>query len=179
MDEATLDGFIGSLTRLRDLAVFLLMLDGGLRPGEVLSLHLDDISGRRRLTVRMWDDHPRGARGESRTERIVDLHESRTLDAVSRYVMHVRPLEAANPFVFPVGGNSTRRLGPPRLRTRLARERQLTQDALQRGWPREVERHNAIADRISTLLAELGEATTFTPTTAGDVWPSRTRPVTA
>ncbi|MEV7237211.1 tyrosine-type recombinase/integrase [Streptomyces sp. NPDC051020] len=113
VDEAVLEHFIGSLKRLRDLAVFLLMLDGGLRPGEVLSLHLDDVSyGRRRVTVRKRDDHPRGVRGKSRTERVVDLHEPRTLDAVSRYVMHERPLDAAGPFVFLVGGKGTRRLEP-------------------------------------------------------------------
>ncbi|GAB2816713.1 tyrosine-type recombinase/integrase [Streptomyces chlorus] len=113
VDEAVLEQFIGSLKRLRDLAMFLLMLDGGLRPGEVLSLHLDDISyGRRRVTVRKRDDHPRGVRGKSRTERVVDLHEPRTLDAVSRYVMHERPLDATSPFVFLVGGKGTRRLEP-------------------------------------------------------------------
>ncbi|MET8030337.1 tyrosine-type recombinase/integrase [Streptomyces avermitilis] len=113
VDEAVLEQFIGSLKRLRDLAVFLLMLDGGLRPGEVLSLHLDDISyGRRRVTVRKRDDHPRGVRGKSRTERVVDLHEPRTLEAVSRYVMHERPLDATSPFVFLVGGMGTRRLEP-------------------------------------------------------------------
>jgi integrase/recombinase XerD len=113
VDEAVLEQFIGSLKRLRDLAVFLLMLDGGLRPGEVLSLHLDDISyGRRRVTVRKRDDHPRGVRGKSRTERVVDLHEPRTLEAVSRYVMHERPLDATSQFVFLVGGKGTRRLEP-------------------------------------------------------------------
>ncbi|MET7852688.1 tyrosine-type recombinase/integrase [Streptomyces avermitilis] len=113
VDEAVLEQFIGSLKRLRDLAVFLLILDGGLRPGEVLSLHLDDISyGRRRVTVRKRDDHPRGVRGKSRTERVVDLHEPRTLEAVSRYVMHERPLDATSPFVFLVGGKGTRRLEP-------------------------------------------------------------------
>jgi len=113
MDEAVLEGFIGSLTRLRDLAMFLLMLDGGLRPGEVLCLQLADISyGRRRITVCKRDDHPRGARGKSRTERVVDLHDPRTLDAVSRYVMHERPLQAPSPFVFLVGGAGARRLEP-------------------------------------------------------------------
>lgn len=80
MEKEALEGFIGSLTRLRDLAMFLLMLDGGLRPGEVLSLHLADLSyGRRRVTVGKRDDHPHGAQGKSRTERVVDLHEPRTL----------------------------------------------------------------------------------------------------
>ncbi|MBL3670097.1 site-specific integrase [Streptomyces sp. M2CJ-2] len=51
----------------------------------------------------------------------------------------------------------------PRLRSRLAREQQLAQDAVERGWPREVERHNAIADRIRGLLADLGESTEPSP----------------
>jgi integrase/recombinase XerD len=113
MRPEDLEMFLGGLTRLRDLAMFLLMLDGGLRPGEVLSLHLADIAyGRRRVTVRKRDDHPRGARGKSRTERVVDLHEPRTLDAVSRYVMHERPLEATSPFVFLLGGAGQRRCEP-------------------------------------------------------------------
>jgi integrase len=45
----------------------------------------------------------------------------------------------------------------PRLRARLTREQQLAQDAVERGWPREVERHKAIAERIRDLLADLGE----------------------
>jgi len=45
----------------RDLAMVLLMLDGGLRPGEVLGLHLEDLAyGRRRVTIRKLDDHPAG-----------------------------------------------------------------------------------------------------------------------
>ena len=113
MSEPDLSALLSGLKRLRDLAMLLLMLDGGLRPGEVLSLHLDDISyGRRRVTIRKRDDHPLGARGKSRAERVVDLHEPRTLDAVSRYVMHERPLEATSPFVFLVGGNGRRRCEP-------------------------------------------------------------------
>src|SRR5664280_694993 len=38
--QAVLD----SMATLRDLAMTLLMLDGGLRPGEVLGLHLDDVA---------------------------------------------------------------------------------------------------------------------------------------
>ncbi|MGW6206298.1 hypothetical protein ACWF9B_21985 [Streptomyces sp. NPDC055089] len=47
----------------------------------------------------------------------------------------------------------------PRLRSRLAREQELAQDAVELGWPREVERHNAITERICGLLADLGEST--------------------
>lgn len=114
---------------MRDLAIFLLMLDGGLRPGEVLCLQLTDVSyGRRRVTVRKRDDHPRGARAKARHERVVDLHEPRTLDAVNRYVLHERPLEAESPFLFLVGGNGLRRCEP------------LSYQAVVRGFARRLDR---------------------------------------
>jgi integrase/recombinase XerD len=52
MNSSDLELFLGGLKRLRDLAMFLLMLDGGLRPGEVLSLHLEDIVAKRGEPVR-------------------------------------------------------------------------------------------------------------------------------
>jgi integrase/recombinase XerD len=113
MAPTDVEALLSSLTRVRDLAIFLLMLDGGLRPGEVLSLHLEDVAyGQRRVTIRKRDDHPRGARGKSRAERVVDLHEPRTLNAVSQYVLHERPRETLHPFLFMVGGNGARRLEP-------------------------------------------------------------------
>jgi integrase len=45
----------------------------------------------------------------------------------------------------------------PRLRERHELELTLAQDARERGWPREHERHCAIAHRVSNLLKELGE----------------------
>jgi integrase len=47
----------------------------------------------------------------------------------------------------------------PRLRARLEVEQQLVQDADDRGWTREVERHTSIGRRLQGLLAELGEST--------------------
>jgi integrase/recombinase XerD len=129
MSSEDIDALLASLTMLRDLAIFLLMLDGGLRPGEVLCLQLDDISyGRRRVTIRKRDDHPRGAWAKARHERVVDLHEPRTLDAVNRYVLHERPLEAESPFVFLVGGNGARRCDP------------LSYPAVARGFARRLDR---------------------------------------
>jgi len=123
------DALLASFTTARDLAIFLLMLDGGLRPGEVLCLQLEDVAyGRRRVTVRKRDDHPRGARAKARRERVVDLHEPRTLDAVSRYVLHERPVEAVSPFVFLVGGRGVRRCEP------------LSYQALARGFARRLDR---------------------------------------
>ncbi|MGY0065825.1 tyrosine-type recombinase/integrase [Streptomyces sp. QTS137] len=57
---------LSQLRGLRDKAIMLLMLHGGLRPGEVLALHLDDLAyGRRRVVVRHRDGHPKGARSKS------------------------------------------------------------------------------------------------------------------
>jgi integrase/recombinase XerD len=123
------DALLVSTTTVRDLAILLLMLDGGLRPGEVLCLQPEDVAyGRRRVTIRKRDDHPRGARAKGRRERVVDLHELRTLDAVSRYVLDERPVEAASPFVFLVGGAGTRRCEP------------LSHQAIARGFARRLDR---------------------------------------
>jgi len=48
-------------------------------------------------------------RSKSRTERVVDLHEAGTLEAVSAYVMHERPHDTMSPILFLVGGNGPRR----------------------------------------------------------------------
>jgi integrase/recombinase XerD len=104
---------LGALRCRRDLALVRLMLDGGLRPGEALGLHLGDVAyGRRRVTIRHREDHPRGVRQKSRTERVVDLHEAVTLDAVGAYVMSERPADAETPILFLVGGRGRRRREP-------------------------------------------------------------------
>lgn len=129
LTDGDIEALLNDMSRLRDVAIFLLMLDGGLRPSEVLLLHLDDISyGRRRVTIRKRDDHPSGLRAKSREERVVDLHRPRTLDAVSRYVLHERPLDTATPFVFLVGGGGSRRCQP------------LSYAAVARGFARRLDR---------------------------------------
>lgn len=45
----------------------------------------------------------------------------------------------------------------PRLRSRLVTEHALIVDAVERGWDRKVERHQRTVDRITGLLADLGE----------------------
>ncbi|ESW59093.1 MAG: transposase [Rhodobacter sp. CACIA14H1] len=113
MSDDQIERLVAELTSLRDRSLVLLMLHGGLRPGEALSLHLEDIAyGRRRVTVRCRDDHPKGARGKSRVERVVDLHDGQALDTISAYVMRDRPRETDTPFIFLVGGNGTRRSEP-------------------------------------------------------------------
>ena len=113
LDDDQVTKLLGVLRCLRDRAVVLLMLQGGLRPGEVLGLRLEDVAyGRRRVVVRHRDDHPKGARSKSRYERVVDLHEPEALATLSAYVMSERPADAASPLVFLVGGGGRRRLEP-------------------------------------------------------------------
>lgn len=101
------------IVRLRDRAMFLLMLQGGLRPGEVLNLHLEDIEyGRRRVTIRYRTDHPKGVRTKSRTERVVDIYEPEALAAVSAYVMSERPSKAPTSHLFLVCGAGQRATEP-------------------------------------------------------------------
>ncbi len=113
MSDGQVEQLLLSFSRWRDKAMLLLMLQGGLRPGEVLSLHLDDIEyGHRRVIVRYHTDHPKGVRTKSRRERVVDLHEPEALHAVATYVMQERPLDFQSPYVFLVGGKGRRRGEP-------------------------------------------------------------------
>ena len=92
MAREDVERFLASLTTLRDRAIFLLCVNGGLRPAEALTLRLSDIQyGQRRVIIRFVENDPRGLRTKSRVERIVDLHDPFTLPALSAYVMHERP----------------------------------------------------------------------------------------
>jgi integrase/recombinase XerD len=113
LSEHQIAALLDALRSRRDVVLVKLMLNAGLRPGEVLGLHLSDIAyGRRRIAVRCRDDHPKGARSKSRTERFVDLHDSDTLIALNAYVMTERSTEAQTPFVFLVDGRGARRCEP-------------------------------------------------------------------
>jgi integrase len=104
LEDAQVQALLGQLRCLRDRALVLLMLQGGLRPGEALGLHLEDVAyGRRRIVVRHRADHPKGVRSKSRTERVVDLHEPEALATLSAYVLQERPGEAETPLVFLIG----------------------------------------------------------------------------
>ncbi|MGT2428922.1 tyrosine-type recombinase/integrase [Cupriavidus basilensis] len=114
MSDEQIDALFGELHCQRDRAILRLMLDGGLRPGEALGLHLEDVRyGQRRVMVRYRNDHPKGVRAKSRFERVVDLHDPTTLEIVNMYVMTERPNDGDSPFVFLIGGAGRRRLEPP------------------------------------------------------------------
>ena len=113
MDGTQVSQLIEELKLRRDKVMTLLMLNGGLRPGEVLNLHLEDIQyGRCRIIIRHRTDHPRGVRTKSRTERIVDLRDNTTLQSLSDYVMNERPKESTTTHVFLRGGRGQRRNEP-------------------------------------------------------------------
>jgi integrase/recombinase XerD len=113
ISDETYRALISVMRTKRDRALLELMHEGGLRPGEALGLHLEDISyGRRRVTVRFRDDHPKGVRQKSRRERVVDLLEDRALPAINDYVLRERPQDADTSLVFLVGGRGKRRHDP-------------------------------------------------------------------
>lgn len=113
LSDEQIDVLLAQLRSRRDVALTLLLLDGGLRPGEVLGLCLDDIVwGRRYLVVRPRDGGSPRARAKGRRERVVDLHERRTLAALRDYIMNERPRDADSPHIFLVGGKGQRRCQP-------------------------------------------------------------------
>src|SRR5437764_6450300 len=67
LSDDQIDQLFASLHLKRDKAMLLLMLHGGLRPGEVLCLQLSDLQyGRKRVIIRYRTEHPKGARTKSR-----------------------------------------------------------------------------------------------------------------
>ena len=113
LSDVQVNALFEALRSKRDRALLGLMLHGGLRPGEALGLHIEDVSyGRRRVAIRPRNDHPKGVRAKSRYERWVDLREADTLAAVNNYVMTERPTDAVTPFLFVAGGGGTHRLEP-------------------------------------------------------------------
>lgn len=111
LDEDDLAALRGALRTDRDRAIVELLHEGGLRPGEALGLQLghDIRFGRRQVIVRHRTDHPRGARGKSRTDRVVDLGTGHALAAVNTYLMGERPADVESPWLFLVGGRGARR----------------------------------------------------------------------
>lgn len=113
LDDDTIRAVTRHLRSRRDRAIVLVMLEGGLRPGEAINLRVRDVEYyRRRVVVRFCDDHPKGARTKSRTERVVDLYEGPALQAIREYVLYERPSDTGSPFLFLVGRRGRRRAEP-------------------------------------------------------------------
>ncbi len=113
MSDEEVNQLIEALHTWRDKAMIRLMLQGGLRPGEVLNLHLEDIQyGRLRVIIRYRTDHPKGVRTKSRAERYVDLHDPETLSTLNTYILHERPADTDITLVFLVGGRGKNRHQP-------------------------------------------------------------------
>jgi integrase/recombinase XerD len=113
LDNDQVEKLLASTVLLRDRAMLLLLLQGGIRVGELLNLHLEDIQyGRRRIVIRYRTDHPRRVRTKSRSERFVDLLEPEALAALSDYVATERPRDSPTSHVFLVGGQGGRRCEP-------------------------------------------------------------------
>ncbi len=113
LDDDTIQVVTRHLRSRRDRAIVLVMLEGGLRPGEAINLRVKDVEyNRRRVVVRFCDDHPKGARTKSRTERVVDLYEGPALQAIREYVLYERPSDTGSPFLFLVGRRGRRRAEP-------------------------------------------------------------------
>ena len=117
MSDETYQALLGQLRTSRDRAMLELMWEGGLRPGEVLGLCLEDVSyGRRRITVRKREDHPAGVQQKSRRERVVDLHEDRALPALNAYMLRERPADAEDAVAVPGGRSRSAALGAAGIR---------------------------------------------------------------
>lgn len=100
--------FISHIERLRDKLIILLMYEGGLRIGEVLSLWIEDLFlWDKRIKILPRDNLLNGARAKSKIERFVDisLELSKLLDD---YLLFERPdcYNTNHLFVIEKGGNA-------------------------------------------------------------------------
>ena len=83
--------FFSCIRSLRDKLIVLLMFEGGLRVGEVLSMWIDDLLlWDKRIRILPKDDLPNGARVKSRVERFVDIS-SQLAQLLDDYLLFKRP----------------------------------------------------------------------------------------
>lgn len=83
--------FLSGIKRLRDKLIILLMYEGGLRVGEVLSLWIDDLFlWDKRVRVIHKNDLPNDARVKSKVERYVDIS-SQLAQQLDSYLLFHRP----------------------------------------------------------------------------------------
>ncbi|MDK2800875.1 MAG: integrase/recombinase XerD [Clostridiales bacterium] len=85
------NAFFSHIKKLRDKVIVLLMYEGGLRVGEVLSLWIDDLFlWDKRIRILPKDNFPNGARVKSRVERFVDISEQ-LAKLLDDYLLFERP----------------------------------------------------------------------------------------
>lgn len=95
--------FFSCVRSLRDKLVILLMYEGGLRIGEVLSLWIDDLFlWDKRVRVLPKDNLPNGARVKSKAERFVDIS-SALAKLLDDYLLFNRPDCCNTSHLFVVG----------------------------------------------------------------------------
>jgi len=91
VDDDSFKAFFSCIRSLRDKIIILLMYEGGLRIGEVLSLWIDDLFlWDKRIRILPKDDLPNGARVKSRVERFVDIS-SQLSKLLDDYLLFKRP----------------------------------------------------------------------------------------
>lgn len=100
--------FFSSIKNLRDKLIILLMYEGGLRIGEVLSLWIDDLFlWDKRIRILPKHDLLNGARVKSRVERFVDIS-SQLAEHLDNYLLFNRPdcFDTSHLFVVEKGPNT-------------------------------------------------------------------------
>lgn len=91
VSDSDFNAFFSYIKRLRDRIIILLMYEGGLRIGEVLSLWIDDLFlWDKRIRILPKDDLPNEARVKSRLERFVDIS-SQLSKLIDDYLLFKRP----------------------------------------------------------------------------------------
>lgn len=101
IEKEKIEMLLESLKSWRDKSIILLMLQGGLRIGEVLGLRFEDINyAERKIIVTFRDDNENGARAKNMNYRIVDFAEPEALQSLSNYIMYERPIDSDSPNIF-------------------------------------------------------------------------------
>jgi len=108
ISEDKFNTFFSHIKKLRDKVIVLLMYEGGLRVGEVLSLWIDDLFlWDKRIRILPKDNLPNGARVKSRVERFVDISEQ-LAKLLDDYLLFERPdcYDTSHLFVVEKGPNT-------------------------------------------------------------------------
>lgn len=112
ISDNAFNNFFSKIKKLRDKIIVLLMYEGGLRVGEVLSLWIDDLFlWDKRIRILPKDNLPNGARVKSRTERFIDISD-KLAKLLDEYLIFERPdcYDTSHLFVVEQGINTGKAL---------------------------------------------------------------------